>query len=298
MQSVSSIPVFILAGGLGTRISEETGTKPKPMIEIGEIPVLVHIMRSYYQQGFNDFVICAGYRSWEIKNFFLNYEFRMNHLLIDHRDNASELPTAFGRSVVQEKWRVRVLDTGLECMTGARVARAFDMVSTVQKIDQFALTYGDGLCDVNLQQEFLFHQKHEKIGTVLGVSPPGRFGVLGVKEDGRVEGFIEKPVDMQDVINGGFFFFNRSFRSYLSSDASCVLEREPMERLARDEQLMTFKHNGFWHPMDTLRDKTYLEKLWNTGKAPWSVAQSAETPVVASVPKNDFVQTWTPPVSL
>lgn len=298
MLHTQNIPVFILAGGLGTRLSEETVTKPKPMIEIGEIPVLVHIMRLYYSQGFNDFVICAGYRSWEIKNFFLNYEFRMNHLLIDHRANVAALPTAYGRSIVQEKWRVRVLDTGLECMTGARVARAFDMVSAVQKIDQFALTYGDGLSDVNLQEELRFHQTHEKIGTILGVSPPGRFGVLGVNETGKVEGFIEKPTEIQDAINGGFFFFNHKFRQYLSSDPSCVLEREPMERLAQDGQLMMFKHTGFWHPMDTLRDKTYLEKLWNSGKAPWLSPMHSEAHIAPTKSRNEFVQTWTPPVSL
>ena len=263
------IPVFILAGGLGTRLSEETGTKPKPMLEVGEIPLLVHIMRSYYRFGFNDFVICAGYRSWEIKQFFLAYEFRMNHLLIDHREDVGQMPAALGRSSAQEKWRVRVVDTGVDCMTGGRIARALDIISNDQAFSCFALTYGDGLSDVNLSDELAFHLSHGKLGTVLGVGLSPRFGVLDVDEDQRVSGFLEKPAHRNDVINGGFFFFRREFRRHLSPKASCVLEREPLEQLAGLGELMTFKHAGFWHPMDTLRDKNHLEKLWGSGQAPW-----------------------------
>lgn len=292
MQSHASIPVFILAGGLGTRISEETVSKPKPMIEVGEIPLLVHIMRSYYRQGFNDFVICSGYRSWEIKQFFLNYEFRMNHLTIDHRTNAAEMPQAFGRSVVQEKWRVRVIDTGQDCMTGARVARAFDAISSVQSFERFALTYGDGVSDVDLKEELEFHLAHQKKGTVLGVNPPGRFGVLAHEPGGKVSGFLEKPSERQDTINAGFFFFERSFREYLSSDPACVLETTPLERLAHTGELMMFKHQGFWHPMDTYRDKAYLEKLWQSGKAPWlttAISQGFQTPERV---RHEAVSSW------
>ena len=269
MGTKQNIPVFLLAGGLGTRISEETHLKPKPMIEVGDIPILVHIMRWYYAHGFNDFVICAGYRAWEIKKFFLNYEFRMNHLAIDHRQNLNTPPTALGQSVTQEKWRVRVIDTGLECMTGGRVARAFDAIAGGESFTDFALTYGDGLCDINLEQELAFHGKHQRIGSVMSVRPSARFGELDVKGESDVRGFLEKPESKQGLINGGFFFFKRDFRKYLSSEADCVLERTPLEKLAKDGQLQAYKHKGFWHPMDTLRDKIYLQELWSSGKAPW-----------------------------
>ena len=274
---ISNTPVFILAGGLGTRLSEETGTKPKPMVEVGEIPILIHIMRSYYRHGFNDFVICAGYRSWEIKKFFLNYEFRMNHLGIDHRTDLTQSPTALGRSSAQEKWRVRVVDTGVDCMTGGRLARAFDAIARDQAFTDFALTYGDGLSDVDLAKEFDFHHTHQKMGTVLGVNMQARFGILDVVDDMQVAGFLEKPDDRQDVISGGFFFFKRDFRRFLSNDIECVLERQPLEMLAAHGELMSFRHTGFWHPMDTLRDKTYLEKLWASGSAPWLISSTEST---------------------
>lgn len=262
-------PIFLLAGGLGTRLSEETHLKPKPMLEVGEIPILVHIMRWYYSFGFNDFVICAGYRSWEIKQYFLDYEFRRNHLVIDHRASLNTPPKALGVNAEQEKWRVRVIDTGLETMTGGRIARAFDAVSETDSFDHFGVTYGDGLCDVNLHEELGFHVEHGKVGTVLGVHPTARFGELDVSAQGRVEGFLEKPESRQGLINGGFFFFKREFRNYLASDTSVILERKPLETLAKDQQLMMFRHSGFWHPMDTQRDKNYLQEIWEKGKAPW-----------------------------
>jgi glucose-1-phosphate cytidylyltransferase len=269
MSNPSNVPVFILAGGLGTRLSEESHLKPKPMIELGEVPILVHIMRSYYSFGFNDFVICAGYRSWEIKNYFLNYQFRANHLEIDHREALHGPARPLGRNHAQEKWRVRVIDTGLECMTGARIARAFDEIADTDRFADFALTYGDGVSDVNLTEELAFHSKHGKIGTVLGVAPSARFGELDVSPEGRVDGFLEKPEERQGLINGGFFFLKRDFRKYLTQDAALILEREPMLKLAADKQLMMFPHKGFWHPMDTLRDKNHLQGLLNKGKAPW-----------------------------
>lgn len=269
--AAKKIPVFILAGGLGTRLSEETTLKPKPMVEIGEYPILIHIMRWYYSQGFDDFVICAGYRSWEIKNYFLNYEFRSNHLVIDHRQSGTTAPRSFGENQAQEKWRVRVIDTGLECMTGARVARAFDQIRGEDSFETFAVTYGDGVGDIDLRSELSFHEKHGRVGTVLGVRPSARFGELDTDVAGQVKKFSEKPQSTQGLINGGFFFFQKSFRDYLSTDPSCILEKAPLSGLAEDGELMMYPHEGFWQPMDTLRDKTQLEALWNSGQAPWKV---------------------------
>lgn len=263
------VPVFILAGGLGTRISEDTHLKPKPMIEIGEYPILLHIMRWYYSYGFNDFVICAGYRAWEIKQYFLTYQFRANHLMIDHRTAVDAPPETLGSNEAQEKWRVRVIDTGVDCMTGGRVARAFDQVSKTQEIQDFAVTYGDGVSDVNLQQELAFHLKHGKTGTVLGVAPMARFGELDISSEGLVRNFSEKPQGKQGLINGGFFFFKKGFRENLSTDSDCILEKKPLSSLAETGGLMMYPHKGFWQPMDTLRDKTQLQELWDSGKAPW-----------------------------
>lgn len=271
MNKNQNIPVFILAGGLGTRISEETHLKPKPMVEVGDVPVLLHLMRWYYSFGFNDFVICAGYRSWEIKNFFLDYQFRQNHISIDHRAGHCS-PMVLGTNMAQENWRVRVIDTGVDCMTGARIARAFDFLREVEKesFQDFAVTYGDGLSNVNLNQELDYHLEHQKLGTVLAVPPFARFGELDVQGK-RVTGFIEKPEDKQGLINGGFFFFKSDFRNYLETDLKCTLERAPLVQLAKDNHLMMYEHRGFWHPMDTLRDKVYLQGLWESGKAPWCV---------------------------
>lgn len=266
----SKIPVFILAGGLGTRLSEETTLKPKPMVEVGELPVLVHLMRSYYAYGFNDFVICGGYKSWEIKRYFLDYEFRNNHLQIDHRIKSDERPNTIGRNEAQEKWRVRVIDTGLETMTGGRVARAFDIAMAQEPFEEFGVTYGDGLSDVDLTEEFQYHRDHGLIGTVLGVKPTARFGELDLADDGTVTGFVEKPESKQALINGGFFFFKKAFRDYLSDEAGCILERKPLSGLAEDCELKMFPHAGFWQPMDTLRDRNHLQELWESGKAPWS----------------------------
>lgn len=264
----SKVPVFILAGGLGTRISEESLFRPKPMIEVAGEPILLHIMRWYYRFGFNDFVICAGYRSWEIKNYFLNYGFRKTHLEIDHRREANSPPKPFGPSAEQENWRVRVIDTGLDCMTGGRIARALDAVKD-DPFETFAITYGDGVSDIALDAELAFHKKQGLVGTVLGVHPSARFGELSVDGGSRVLDFSEKPQSKSDWINGGFFFFQRKFRDYLSSDSSCILERKPLHDLAKDQQLSMYSHTGFWQPMDTLRDKNLLESLVAEGKATW-----------------------------
>lgn len=266
--SPAKVPVFILAGGLGTRISEESQFRPKPMIEVGGDPILLHIMRSYYRFGFNDFVICAGYRSWEIKQYFLTYGFRKTHIEIDHRSDASAPARPFGAAQSQENWRVRVIDTGVDCMTGARIARAFDTLKD-EAFDQFAVTYGDGVSDVDLTQELESHLKTGFVGTVLGVHPSARFGELTVDANQRVLDFSEKPQSRSDLINGGFFFFKRKFREYLSTDEGCILERAPLNKLAKDGQLAMYPHKGFWQPMDTLRDKNHLEALVAEKKAPW-----------------------------
>ncbi len=265
----SKIPVFILAGGLGTRLSEETNVRPKPMVEIGGIPILVHIMRRYYAFGFNDFVICAGYKSWEIKQFFIEYRNRCNHIEIDHRQTHFEDPKAIGKNLAQEKWRVRVIDTGKDANTGCRIARAFDEIKRDQPFETFAVTYGDGLSDHDFTAELKFHVANQKMGTVLGVRPQARFGELDVSENDTVKRFLEKPESKQNRINGGFFYFKSEFRDYLKDEESCVLEKLPLEKLASEQQLKMFRHDSFWHPMDTLRDKTYLEELWNSKKAPW-----------------------------
>ncbi len=273
---IQETPIFILAGGLGTRLSEETQLKPKPMVEIGNIPILLHIMRWYYSFGFNDFVICAGYRSWEIKKFFLDYENQHNHIEIDHRELLSKPAVLMGKSKDQEKWRVRVVDTGADAMTGARIARAFDVVSEHQQISNFAVTYGDGLSNVCLTKELDFHLSHKKIGTVLGVIPDARFGELVTNEKSEVEEFVEKPRFKQSRINGGFFFFKNEFRKYISTSPDCILEKKPLENLAKDKELSMWKHDDFWQPMDTLRDKILLEEMWLSQKAPWKVLPTEE----------------------
>ncbi len=265
---IKNVPVLILAGGLGTRLSEETHSKPKPMVEIGGLPILIHIMRHYYAYGFNDFVICAGYRAWSIKEFFLDYQARCNSIEIDHRVNSSAPFSTIGEATNNEKWRVRVVDTGLETMTGGRIARALDFIQK-DSFETFAVTYGDGLGSVNIDEEYQFHRSHKKLGTVLSVVPSARFGELQIGTDGVVNGFLEKPESKQGRVNGGFFFFQRSFRQYLGSAASCILERAPLEKLSQDRELVSFNFDGFWHPMDTLRDKVFLQDLWDSGAAPW-----------------------------
>jgi len=268
MDPMSNVPVLILAGGLGTRISEETHMKPKPMIEIGDHPILLHIMRYYYNHGFNDFVICAGYRSWEIKDYFLNYKYRQSHMMIDHRDSMCD-PVEIGTHAPQEKWRVRVVDTGLETMTGARVAKALDVISETDSFENFAVTYGDGLTGACLREEFDFHLEHGKIGTVLGVPPLSRFGEMDISDEGSVTAFLEKPEAKTGLINGGYFFFKKAFRNYLTTTTSCILERDPLQKLAADKQLKVHEYRGFWQCMDTLRDKNHLQSIWDSGEAPW-----------------------------
>lgn len=267
-QDLTQVPVLILAGGMGTRLGEETEKLPKPMIEIGGIPILVHLMKSYYSYGFNDFVICAGYRSWDIKQYFLSEQFRKGHLEIDYRESFTGSPVSSGNRLCREGWRVRVVDTGLETMTGARIAHALNEIGP-QGYEDFAVTYGDGLCAVNLAKEFFFHKEHGKLGTVLGVRQPSRFGQLELDPSGAVHVVLDFQQKPMGFINGGFFFFKKEFRSHLSTVSTCVLEEEPLHKLVTLKQLAMHEFTGFWQCMDTPRDKAYFESLYRSGETPW-----------------------------
>ena len=252
---------LILCGGMGTRLREETEYRPKPMVEIGGRPILWHIMKCYAAHGFTDFVICLGYKGETIKEYFLNYEAMNNDFTVElgkpnaivHHDAHSE-----------NGWRVTLVDTGLQTMTGARIKRA----SRYLTADRFMVTYGDGVSNIDLRRLVAFHERSDTIATVTGVHPSSRFGELMVSGD-RVAQFSEKPQTHEGVINGGFFVFERKALDYLSDDADCVLEREPLERLAGDGQLSVYQHRGFWQCMDTYRDHQYLNHLWDSGEAAW-----------------------------
>ena len=251
----------ILAGGLGTRISEETYAKPKPMIEVGGKPILWHIMKIYSAHGVNDFVICCGYKGYLIKEYFANYFLHMSDVTIDMSKNSMEVHQ---RSA--EPWRVTLIDTGEETMTGGRLKR---VASYVQDEEAFCFTYGDGVSDVNITELVAFHKANKVKATLTATLPPGRFGALDF--DGhKVRSFKEKPKGDGGMINGGFFVLSPEVLKYIDGDSS-VWERAPLEALAEEGQLAAYKHGGFWQPMDTLRDKTHLEELWATGKAPWKV---------------------------
>ena len=252
---------IILAGGLGTRISEETHLKPKPMVEIGGKPILWHIMKLYSAHGLNDFIICCGYRGYVIKEYFANYFLHMSDVTFDMAENRMEVHRKHA-----EPWRVTVVDTGEATMTGGRIKRVHDYVDDC---DAFCLTYGDGVSDVNITELLKFHRSHGKLATVTAVQPPGRYGALKVSK-GSVSGFTEKPRGDGGLINGGFFVLSPRCIERISSD-STSWEMEPLNKLASDGELMAFEHHGFWQPMDTLREKNQLEELWATGKAPWKV---------------------------
>jgi glucose-1-phosphate cytidylyltransferase len=261
---VSRVPVFILCGGLGTRLREETELRPKPMVPIGSHPILWHIMRSYSHYGFKSFVLCLGYKAEVIKSYFLNYPTLNSDFTIELNTNN----VTVHKIDHEQDWTVTLADTGPLTMTGARVARA--AASYLGNADHFAVTYGDGVTDANLLDEFELHLKQGRVATVLGVNPPSRFGELKLNHDEVVE-FAEKPDLTETWINGGYFFFKRDVLKYLSQDEGCVLERDPLVALARDRQLSICKHRGFWYAMDTQRDREYLEDLWKSGKAPWGV---------------------------
>jgi glucose-1-phosphate cytidylyltransferase len=250
--------VVILAGGLGTRISEETLVRPKPMVDIGGKPILWHIMKLFSAHGLNDFVICLGYKGYMIKEYFANYYLHMADVTFDMTSNKMEVHANFA-----EPWRVTLVDTGEHTMTGGRLKR----VERYLDNEDFCFTYGDGLSDVNIRELVAFHQRQATLATVTAVQPPGRFGALNLKER-RITGFQEKPQGDGGWVSGGFFVLSPKVLDYIVDDRT-VWERDPMQRLAENEQMSAFLHRGFWQPMDTLRDKNYLEELWQSGKAPW-----------------------------
>lgn len=263
MDDLSQVPVFILCGGLGTRIKEETEFRPKPMVPVGNHPILWHIMHTYGRFGFKKFVLCTGFKSEVIKSYFLNYSSMNSDFTVDLKNNHLTVHSLD----YQEDWEVTVAYTGEETMTGARVAIAAEKY--LGNATHAAVTYGDGLTNVNLKDEFEFHLSHGKIGTVLGVNPPSRFGELQLQGD-QVETFLEKPDFNEKWINGGYFFFKREFfPKYLTKHEDCVLEKAPLMRLAKDSELNLFKHDGFWACMDTQRDRDYLNQLWTSGNIPW-----------------------------
>lgn len=250
----------ILAGGLGTRISEETTIRPKPMVEIGGKPILWHIMKIYSAYGVDDFIICCGYKGHIIKEFFSNYFLHRSDITFDMKNNKTE--------VLQngvESWRITLIDTGENTMTGGRLKRVKDYIGN----ETFCLTYGDGVSDVNITKLLQFHRNQKTLATLTAVQPPGRFGILTLKEN-RVEHFKEKPKGDGALVNGGFFVLEPGVIDYIKDDTT-VWEQEPLIQLARDKMLSAYKHYGFWQPMDTLRDKNYLEQLWTLNQASWKV---------------------------
>ncbi|MBF0434238.1 MAG: glucose-1-phosphate cytidylyltransferase [Magnetococcales bacterium] len=249
----------ILAGGLGTRISEETHLKPKPMIEIGGRPILWHIMKIYSSHGVHDFIVCCGYKGYLIKEYFANYFLHMSDVTFDMTHNRMEV-----HHKKSEPWRVTLVDTGDETMTGGRLKRVSGFIKDEEF---FFFTYGDGVSDINITMQIAFHRHHHKLATVTAVQPPGRYGAL-VREGTTVFGFQEKPPGDGAWINGGFFVLNPKVIDFIEGDQS-IWEGNPLGTLAAQGQLEAFEHRGFWQPMDTLRDKTHLEELWNTGNAPW-----------------------------
>jgi glucose-1-phosphate cytidylyltransferase len=272
--STADVPVFILCGGLGTRIKEETEFKPKPMVPIGNRPILWHIMHLYRNHGFKKFILCTGFKSEVIKSYFLNYASMNSDFTVDLKSNNLTVHSIDH----EEDWEVTVAYTGENTMTGGRVARAAEKY--LRDAPYAAVTYGDGLTNANLSAEFEFHRSHGKIGTILGVNPPSRFGELRLDGNAVVE-FAEKPEFVDNWINGGYFFFkNEFFSKYLSQNEECILEKAPLVNLARDNELEMYKHPGFWACMDTQRDRDHLNQLWSTGQAPW-------------LPKFDFITTHT-----
>ena len=251
----------ILAGGFGTRISEETVTRPKPMIKIGGYPILWHILKTYSHHGINEFIICCGYKGYVIKEYFANYFLHMSDITFNMIDNHMTV-----HHQKAEPWKVTLVDTGNETLTGGRLKRVADYVKNEEF---FCLTYGDGVGDVNITQLIAFHKTQNVKATLTAVLPPGRFGALDIKAN-KVDKFSEKPEGSGATINGGFFVLSPKVIDYITDDKT-MWEREPLEHLAKDGELAAFQHPGFWQPMDTLRDKIYLEELWQTGKAPWKV---------------------------
>lgn len=249
----------ILAGGLGTRLSEETSVRPKPMVEIGGKPILWHIMKIYSHYGVNEFVICLGYKGYLIKEYFANYFLHMSDVTFDMQNNQMKVHNQHA-----EPWKVTLVDTGDESMTGGRLARVKEYVKDE---DAFCFTYGDGVSDIDIGLLIGFHQKNGKLATLTAVTPPGRFGALDI-QNGVIKSFKEKPKGDGALINDGFFVLSPKVIDLIDGD-KCVWEQQPLEQLTKDSELMAFNHDGFWQPMDTLRDKMHLEELWQNNQAPW-----------------------------
>jgi glucose-1-phosphate cytidylyltransferase len=256
------LKVVLLAGGLGTRLSEETVLKPKPMVEIGDMPMLWHIMKIYSAHGFHDFVVCLGYKGYVIKEYFANYFLHKSDVTINLKENRLQVHDSYA-----EPWNITLVDTGLETMTGGRLKRVAPHLNN----EPFMLTYGDGVADIDIRAEVAFHRAHGKLCTVTAVQPSGRFGALEMGPDLTVNSFAEKPRGDGAWINGGFFVCEPGVLDYIGEGDSTIWERGPMEGIARDGQMQAFKHHGFWKPMDTLRDRVELENAWNSGQAPWKI---------------------------
>lgn len=254
--------VLILAGGRGTRLSEETELRPKPMVEIGGKPILWHIMKIYSYYGFDEFVILTGYKSHMIKDYFVHYYQQYSDITVDMLDNSVEI-----HRMQTEPWRVTMLYTGQDTMTGSRIKKAQEYVGK----EPFLLTYGDGVADVDINELIKCHKTSKKLATITAVRPSGRFGALNIDEKGNVNSFMEKPQGDGSWINGGFFICEPEVFDYIPEGNDIMLEKEPLEKLAKENQLNAYKHNGFWQPMDTLRDKTYLTDIWSKKQAPWAV---------------------------
>ena len=254
--------VVILAGGKGTRISEETEIKPKPMVEIGGKPIIWHIMKIYSHYGFNEFIICLGYLGYIIKEYFSHYFLHMSDITIDMNTNKTKIHTT-----TSEPWKITLIDTGFDTMTGGRLKRIEKYVGN----NTFLMTYGDGISDINIEKLVLTHKKSKKFATLTAVQTASRFGILDINKDNNVKSFLEKPKGESSWINAGFFVLEPEIFEYIKNGDSTIWEREPLENLAKDGQLNAYKHTGFWKCMDTLRDKIELEKLWQSGNPPWKI---------------------------
>ncbi len=254
----------ILAGGLGTRLGEETIIRPKPLVEIGGKPIIWHIMKHYSHYGINDFIILLGYKGYMIKEFFDNYRRHLYDMKIDFRNNKSEIIKS-DLNIEEENWTIELIDTGENSMTGGRLKRVYKYLKDEKT---FCLTYGDGVSNVNIAEEIEFHKSHAKIATMAAVFPPARWGAININKDNMITDFVEKPRGDNAYINGGFFVLDTKIFNYLKDDLT-IFEQEPLIELAKNKELMAFKHDGFWQCMDTQRDKTLLEDLWNKGNAPW-----------------------------
>ena len=258
----ANLKAVILAGGLGTRLSGETTVKPKPMVEIGGRPILWHIFKIFSAHGVNEFVICLGYKGYIIKEYFANYFLHMSDVTIDMSNNQIEV-----HQNSAEPWKVTLVETGEDSMTGARLRNVRSYLGN----EDFFFTYGDGVGDVNISKLYEFHKNHGRLATVTATRPPGRYGAVVLDPQGVVDHFEEKPLGDGGWINGGFFVLSPGVFDYIDQSQNVIWEKEPMERLSREKQLLAYRHDGFWQPMDTLRDKNHLEELWSGGRAPWKV---------------------------